>query len=341
MTTIRDIARECGVSHQTVANVFHNRAGVRPETRERVQAVMRRLQYTPSTLAQSLAGKHTHMLGVAFPYRHMAGLDGTYFSALQDGFLTSADRWEQNLVLFTAQVWTDERRSLSVYNGGHCDGLLVVAPPTDSDIVSALRRANFPFVVVGDWVETEDVSCVDIDNRAAASDAMTYLLDLGHKRIAVLALDEFLGCNAPRLAGCREAIETHGRIWNDEFVLRSRAAPEQGDWGRLAALMRLPQNERPTAIFCFGDAAAFSAIQMFTEMGLRVPQDVSVLGFNDEPGAAHSSPPLTTVRQPMRAIGERAADILAEQIHRGVPPGRKDRFPTELIVRGSTGAPRI
>lgn len=339
MPTIKDIARMCGVSTATVSYVINNGPRpVHPQTRERVLSAIQQLNYFPSAVARGLQGKRMNAFGVVFPGEVAAPLSNPYFAPVLDGILDIAMRRKQNLTLFSGHTWTDAVHSLPVYCDGRCDGLLLIAPPAQSDIIAALLEQQVPFVLINESPEHVAISRIDVDNVAAASMIVHHLLQQGHRRIGMLCAEAGAHSVAQRLQGYRQAIETWGLFYDPALVVYGQYQEASG-YENAQTLLRLPAAQRPTALFCCNDAIAFGAMCTLKETGLRVPEDISVAGFDDIPAAATADPPLTTVRQPLRRLGERAAEILLAHIHDGVPAGQKELLPTELVIRSSVAPP--
>lgn len=336
MPTIRDVARASRVSPATVSNVLNNADVVHPETRERVLRVMRKLNYRPSAIAQKLAGKRLNILGVVFAYGDIHGFSGGYYALLMDGILRAAVPLHQNTLLFVGQTWSDAMHSLPIYTSGHCDGLVLVAPPIGSDIVPTLLQNGFPFALAGDDFADPRVSSVSIDEEAASCELTTHLIARGHRRIALLCGDHFLNCVRQRQQGFEQAHRQAG-IPCDPTLILPGTFDEPTITQRINTLLRLPAAQRPTALYCMNDQMAYKAIATLAHRGLRVPEDMSLVGFDDTPlcGAALS---LTTIRQPVEEIAYRTTVMLMDQMQNPDVVRRKEVLPTELMVRDSVAS---
>ena len=346
IATQKDVARRAGVSQSTASLVLNGNATmlrIADETRERVELAARELRYHPNAVARGLLRGRMNTIGVVMA---SADLDfespaGSYCGSVITGILDVAVKRGQFVVLFPGGVWSDVRNSLPSYCDGRSDGLLLIAPPENSDITAMLLETHLPLVLIGDQSDDPRVTSVDVDNAAATQSLMTYLLELGHRRIAALRWSGFPYSVMLRLQGYREALEEYGIMEKDQQII---AADWSEDWYHsflqpIRDLMSKPATERPTALFCFNDIIAINAIRILQEMGLRVPEDVSVVGFDDTREASTLQPPLTTVRQAPRLIGKRAAELLLSQIQDDAPPGSKEFIGTELVIRGSAGPP--
>ena len=335
--SIAEVAARAGVSQGTVSKVLNGKvaAQIAPATQERVRTAASELGYHPSAIARGLAGKRLDTLGIVFAQGNTFFATSPYFAAILDGILEVVTRAKQNTMLFTGQVWSDARQGLPILRDGRCDGLLLISPPVESDIIPALLEAKLPFVLVGDTNPLPEVTSVDVDNVSGARTITEYLIGLGHRRIAYLCGPPTVSSVSQRLLGYREALAGGGIAFDPSLVAPGTYLQESG-YASARELRCLPEPQRPTAFFCGNDLIAIGAMAALSDLGARVPRDVSVAGFDDIPSAATSQPPLTTMRQPMHLMGEHAAQRLLAVIKGTEAPGCKEVLQTELIVRGST-----
>jgi LacI family transcriptional regulator len=337
MANIKEVARESGVSTATVSYVLNNSPrAIRSDTRERVLRAARRLNYYPSAVARGLSLNRMNAIGVVYGNMGTSPVTDSYFGPLLGGILDVTMREHQNTTLYTGQFWLDARHSMKVYCDGRCDGLLIIAPGSDTDIVQSLRDAGVTFVVIGSHCEDPCVSSIDADDRAGSRALVRHLAKQGHRRIAFLPGTAAVAAVVERGVGHQEALSEFGIPYDPPLCPPGNFTQESAV-ERALDLMRLPERERPTAVFCANDVMALAVMRAFKKIGLRVPADVSVAGFDDIEAAAQSRPALTTVRQPISLLGERASDILLAQIRGLGAAGKKDLLPTELVTRRSTG----
>lgn len=340
LATIKDVARASGVSTATVSYVLNNGPRrVVPATRARVEAAIEQLQYHPSTMARGLSQKRLDCLGVVFPQPHPGLVGDSYFSSVLDGIIQIATERRQNVTLYTGLEWAGSA-SLPAFRDRRVDGLLLVATLTDSDIVPALTEAGLPFVLINGTSPDPRVSLVDIDNADAARQVVTHLAALGHRRIALLGGQPNSPSTAPRRAGFVAAMQEVGLAVEDALVLEGSYDRAWGHTG-MRQLLRLPQP--PTAVFAGGDGIAAGACLACAEAGIAVPQQMSIVGFDDASYAQYLTPPLTTVRHPLPQIGAAAAAVLLDRLDAPAKDaevsGIRVSLHGELIVRGSTAAP--
>lgn len=326
--TIIDVAREAGVSFATVSRVVNGKGYVSPQTREKVIQAMTRIGYTVNRQARALAGGRHQVIGLLVP-----DLDTSYIGEILRGIDEELVANAYDLMLYTThQRRTRESVFANSLTNGMTDGLLMILPMAPEAYVDSIRRRGFPFVLIDHEGLDREGPSVGATNREGARQAMRYLLGQGHRRIGIITGNMEMDCARERLAGCQEALKEAGIDHDPDLVKR-------GDFHRQLAFTLtqdyLAMPEPPTAIFAANDVSAFGVMDAIRTAGLRVPQDISVVGFDDIPDAQWTHPQLTTVRQPMREMGQRAARMLLQMIdHPELPPQRIE-LPTELIVRES------
>lgn len=339
--TIKEVAKACGVSPATVSQVINN--GGRPvnaKTRARVLETLRQMNYYPSAVARGMSSKRMNTLGIVLPQGNQIFATDPYSGPIFDGILNTARNTHQNVMFFTGDAWSDASASLPIYCDGRSDGLLLVSSSIESDIVDSLLRAEVPFVLINTWHESPLASSVDIENVVASQELVRHLLEYGHRRVGIFYPSSVRrSYPAERKEGYFAAMSEAG-IVPDERWLVSVTYEEGSLEAGLETLLRLPTEVRPTALFLFTDWLAVRALEFLAQRGIRVPEDLSVVGFDDTRQSATTHPPLTTMRQPLEQIGKRAAEIVLEQIETGRLLGIKELLPTELIRRGSVAPPR-
>jgi DNA-binding LacI/PurR family transcriptional regulator len=334
MATIKDVAKASGVCPATVSQVLNNGSRpVRPETRERVLRLARELNYRPNAVARGLVKKRMNTIGLVVVHSSLPSHTNPFLTTILDGILAVNTRLKQNTTLCTIDTWEQITEHMPELTDGRCDGVLVIVPPVDCVLSTYLLEKRMPFVLVNAQEAQHQVSSVDVDNADAAFRMTEYLLGLGHRRIAFVYEPNESGFAfvQDRKEGYERALKSGGEyraelsgISMEEFLGLDLALPY-----------------RPTAVFCAYDALALNIIVRLQERGISVPGEVSVVGFDDIPSISMGLPGLTTVRQPMAAIGEMAADMLQQIIVGAEPPGRREIIPTELVIRQSAAPPRV
>jgi LacI family transcriptional regulator, galactose operon repressor len=332
--TIRDIAELAGVSIATVSRAVNGRGDVAEETRALVRRIARQHGYTAKRDARGLSTGRTGLIGVTLPVIHP-----TYFSAIVASVAEALDEHDMRIVLCPTQHQHDREISLlQRLMHGTTDGAILVLPEESSRELLALVRRGYRCVVVdpGEQPE-EDVPTVSAAHSAGADQAVRHLLDLGHRRIAAITGPRGRMATEERLRGYRAAMAGAGVLPDPRLVAESNFVVE-GGFEAASRLLALP--DPPTAIFAFNDPLAIGAMQAARSRGLRIPDDVSIVGFDDTTEAAFVTPALTTVRQPLAEMGRMAVSILVRLLDDQAHEHAQVELATRLVVRGSTAALR-
>jgi len=321
-----DVARAAGVSVATVSKVVNGRDGIAQATVDRVLAAVEELGYEASLGARSLRSHRTNVIGVLvaeFEPFSTELLKGVSEAIASTGYELLA--WSGGH-RGTAVGW--ERRSLARLGGTLIDGAILVTPT----VVDA--GAGIPVVAIDPHTGSADVPCVDSDNLAGAVLATEYLLGLGHRRIALLGGRPDLESARLREQGFRTAMAAAGVAVDESMVCNGGYRPETAEGPARELLTR---RDRPTAVFGGNDLMAIRTVEVALELGLRVPEDVSVIGFDNVPESALVTPPLTTVRQPLHAMGATALELLVGMLASPDAKVADVRLPTALVERASCG----
>ncbi|MFO7166717.1 MAG: LacI family DNA-binding transcriptional regulator [Chloroflexota bacterium] len=330
--TIVDVAREAGVSYATVSRVLNNKAHVRPEKREAVLRAMTRLGYVVNQQARSLAGGRSYVVGLL-----VHGLGNSYMGAIVRGIDEALDAAQYDLMLYTThRRKAKEAAYVAAITRGLTDGLLLVLPRDPASYLALLQQQRFPYVLIDHQGLGDYHHSVGAANYQGAYAATRYLIELGHRRIGFITGALELGCAVDRLAGYRAALAEFGLPDDPALVQEGDFFQPQG-FTAANALLNLP--EPPTAIFASNDEMAFGVLEAARMRGLRLPEDLSVIGFDDIPQTAHVHPALTTVRQPLEQMGRVAAETLLKLISDPQFVVERIVLPTELVIRESCCAP--
>ncbi|WP_315385657.1 LacI family DNA-binding transcriptional regulator [uncultured Stenotrophomonas sp.] len=330
MATIYDIAKHVGVSAGTVSRALSRPDKVLPATRTRIEQAALALGYVPNTVARTLKTQRSGKLLVTVP-----DIANPFFAQILQGAEDAAQAVGYAVLLGDTQNLPErEERYAQMLRRNEADGLIVLGhrlPPTAREIVQQ-QGAEAPVVNGCEFDPALGIPSVHIDNAAAARAVMEHLYGLGHERIAVVGGPPDNPLHRQRLEGVRGAGKARGRLRSlsvvpGDFSLES---------GHAAARALLGGASKPTAIFCFSDQMALGAMAACRDLGLRVPEDLSIVGFDDLASSSYLSPPLTTIRQPMREIGVRAVKLLLAIIE-GVDVPLQQTLDFSLMVRGSTG----
>ena len=328
---MHDVARVAGVSHQTVSRVLNDHPSVRPETRQRVRAAIAQLGYRRNPIARALVTRRTHTIGLLAPSSHLFGPTSIVIAVEQ---AARSHGWYVSLASLSEFDPSSVTTAIDHFLGQQVDGLLVVAPVLGALQASLSVSVEVPMVIVAtDATPTRQFEVVSIDQEEGARRAVRHLLDLGHRRIAHLAGPaDWLDAAARR------------RGWQGELGAADlEVAPDLvGDWSA-ASGYRVGQHlaaaaDRPTAVFASNDLMAIGLIRALTEAGVAVPEQVSVVGFDDIDTAGYTLPPLTTVRQDLTSLGLVGVQRLLARIG-GADPADPVRQVPDLVVRSSTAPP--
>jgi LacI family transcriptional regulator len=329
--TIVDVAHEAGVSYATVSRVLNNGSHVKPDKRERVLRTMARLGYTPNQQARSLAGGRSQIIGLV-----VRDLGTGYIGEIVRGIDDELAAAQYDMMLYTThRRKTKESVYVNSLARGTTDGLLLVLPQNIETYLQTLRQRRFPFVLIDHQGTGESESAVGATNRQGGYDATRYLIGLGHRRIGFITGAMDLGCSRDRLAGYKAALAECG-LPIDPALIQEGDFQQPAGFACAQTLLAVP--DRPTAIFASNDVMAFGVMEAVRDRGLRIPDDVSIIGFDDIPQAATVNPPLTTVRQPLAEMGARATQMLLALILNPDRAAQRIELPTELILRASTRA---
>lgn len=332
--TLRDVAAKVGVTPQTVSVVLNgSRSGTKVShaTRQRIQEAALLLRYRPNAVARGLSQRRMNTLGVVGVYAD-PGIN-LYFLTVLTGILRAGMQTQNSITVFSGQQWAEVEKTLPLTCDGRCDGLLLIGSPPE--IVKTLQQCSLSFVLINEPCPSVDVASIDVDNTAAAYSMVTYLLSLAHRRVAIFCGDAPQKSAQERLAGYIQAHDDAGIAHDARYIYSGTYSKEAGA-ANARRVAQLPPHERPTAIFCSNDEIAIGALNTFLEAGICVPDDIAIAGFDDIITAGLTHPPLTTVRQPLERIGERAVEMLLAQIEGRADFQPKEVIPTEIIVRAST-----
>jgi len=331
MITIKDVARAAEVSVATVSRVQNGSTRVRAETARRVQETALRLGYVPHGGARSLSTSRTHTIGVLLP-----DLYGEFFSEVIRGIDQAAQHQGYHLLVSSSHDGRPALEAALRSMRGRVDGLIVMWPEMDTDIAVRNLPAGFPVVLLNSPASADAFDVIMIANFDGARAMVCHLLDLGHKRIAIIKGAEGNVDAAERLRGYRAALAEAGVVPSPELEVAGDFNEESG-FRATGELIHC--KARPSAIFAANDAMAIGALSALREAGLRVPADVALAGFDDIPMARYMDPALSTVHVDISALGEHATlRLLAAVRDKDRHVHRAETLPTTLVLRRSCGA---
>lgn len=339
MKTIYDVAQTAGVSIATVSRVFNNYPGVRPETRRRVWHAVRSLNYHRSGIARSLARKQTQLIALIIP-----DIENPFYTTLAKGVEAEANSRGNNVVLCNSDRNPDKTIAyLEMLQESRVDGVLYASLTDLTDVVvqklEELTRDRLPFVILDEEVSEVVTDTVLVDNDLGASLAVDHLIELGHRRIGYLGGPLEVWSAQARFHGFKARLKARRLDVRPEWIFH-------GDYGQESAYEFVSQlisrgSSLPSAFFAGGDLMAWGAIIAAEDAGVKVPHDLSVVGFDDSPFASAMRPRLTTVAQPSYDLGGTAVRLLIQRIKiKGSSEFQKVFLQPHLVVRESTSSPR-
>lgn len=334
MVTIKDVARRAGVSVATVSRVLNKSGPASPEATQRIHEAAASLHYVPHGGARSLITSKTSTIGVLLP-----DLYGGFFSEMIRGIDQTAQQHGYHLLLSGSHNRRSEMEAAMRAMRGRTDGVIAMSPHFDAATLVENLPPSLPVILLSCEGHDDEYQVIAIDNAGGAEAMVQHLLDLGHRRVAMVMGEEGHFDTAERLRGYRRALATAGIAVNPSYEA-------QGDFseasGHRAVQRLLALDERPTAIFCANDSMAIGGLCAVHDAGLRVPEDVSVVGFDDIPLARYMSPPLCSVHVPVFEMGQRAVTRLIAALQ-GEPHSQRkhERLPTRLVLRASCAPPRM
>jgi DNA-binding LacI/PurR family transcriptional regulator len=334
--TLEDIARIAGVSPSTVSRVLNNLVGTRSKAREQVLKVLAETGFQPNAAARSLASQRSHVIGLLIPAPASTILYNPAVLQLAEVVTQACHERNYLLSLFLLGSDTDEQQILpKMTRKGFVDGLIVRgADDRASDpLLHRLSDSGMPFVSFGRPIDLDTISYVATDNATAAYNAIAHLLTLGRRRIALLVGSLEPYASQERLAGYRKALTDRGVPVDEQLIAVAGISDGYGTTQRLL-------QHAPDAIF-LPTRMALDVLRVLREADLRVPDKIALVGFEDLPLAQQTDPPLTTVSQPMGAIGKQLVSMLLDIMENGAEPARRLLFPQELVIRQSCGAMRM
>ncbi len=334
--TLEDIGRLAGVSRSTVSRVINSQESVSSDVRDRVMEVIDRTGYVPNAAARSLVSGKSGVIGLVIPSRVHSLFEDPYFSRLIQGISSATNRAGITLSLFLFQT-DDEDASLypRVVTSGFLDGLIITATRTEDPLLQRLVGSPLPIVMIG-RPDVGGISYVDVDNQRGGLEAARHLTSLGHRRIGVISAPDTTTAGVDRLAGFVDGLAESGVALPPELR-------EHGDFTEESGFMAMNKlvEQKPEAVFVASDTMASGALRALQELRIRVPDDISVIGFDGLPHSESSIPKLTTIRQPVRRTAAAAVDLLNRLIDGDASVPTSEIMPIELIIRESTAAPTV
>jgi LacI family transcriptional regulator len=327
--SIKEVAKLAGVSIATVSRVINKNPSVKEENRQKVLKAIHQLKFTPSVSAQRLASGKSNVIGLIIP-RYEGVFYSFYALELLKGIGTLCDVLKLDLLLHLATV-------NSQINFSGLGGVIFADIIGNQHQLEEVIAHNIPFIVINRFMQEPNISCIAIDNFKGAKEAVEYLIGLGHKRIAHIAGDLVTQAAQQRLEGYRSALENNGISVNEDYIVKTDYSRGQAIQ---AAEKLLGLKPPPTAIFAASDSMALEVMNVAAEKGIRIPQDLSIIGFDDNPSGLYGKVALTTVRQPLVRMAEESVKYLNSIMKAKQMQVKKMILPAELVIRESCFPPK-
>lgn len=335
--TIKDVAKQAGVSHSTVSRALHGSSLISDETVERIRQIASEMGYFPSAAARSLKTNRSRALGVI-----VSNIDDPFFSEILQGIEEGAQERSYSLLMAASQ--RDPEREQAIVRDmreRQVDGLIICSASFSAVQQRKLLEFGIPIVVVNNHAAEEYRYSIYHDDMDGSRQVTRHLIELGHKKIAYLGNSLSGRVTLDRLTGFRQELETAGLDIPDEYIYEVPGGNPEDGLAALSHFMELP--ERPTALFCFNDMLAIGVLKGLQAAGIHVPEDFSVVGFDNIVFSAYTNPPLTTLDQPKRYIGMEAARLILGLLDpvdgEKVPEQEIQKLKGKLLVRQSTAPP--
>ncbi|WP_019424814.1 LacI family DNA-binding transcriptional regulator [Paenibacillus sp. OSY-SE] len=335
--TIINVAEKAGVSPSTVSRVISNDSRISQKTSRKVRKVMEELGYHPNLMAKSLVTRTTHNIGIVLPRPAEELFQNQFFSEIIRGIVTKAASSGYDILMTTSTNEIEEWKAVErLVQGRNVDGIILLASQREDPNISFLREKKFPFVLVGRSEDYSDITSVDNDNIAAAQAITRHLIELGHRRIGFVSGPFELTVSKDRLDGYSKALLDGGIPFRGDYVFEGAFTP---DSAMQVTEQILKLEERPTAIIAIDDVVAFGIIRSLWNNGLRVPEDCSVVGFNNTSLAEMCLPQISSVDIGMYQMGQSTVQALIQRIKGDGFEQARIIIPHQLIWRRSVTSP--
>lgn len=325
--TIYDVAREANVSIATVSKVLNQSGRIGEETRKRVLKVIKELNYQPNMLASALTGKQTSSIGLIIP-----DLANPFFAELSRSIEDQGHQLGYHLIICSTDYEPQkELKYIELLKRKNVDGIILASGFEQIEIIEELVNEQMPVAVVARDLPLPLINTVSNDDFHGGYEATNHLIKLGHEKIAIIARDVWT--NRVRLKGYKKALNDNNITYEYPFRYIEESTVE---WGKHMTTRYLQSSDPPTAIFACNDLLALGAIQAAKAEGINVPDDLSVIGFDNTLIATIADPPLTTVAQPIKSMGKHVMDLMHKEVGEGVTDKSRLTLIPKLIVRDST-----
>ena len=333
--TLKEVAAELGVSTMTVSRAINNRPNVDEQTKKKIMEVVTRMGYTPNLVAKSLISSKTYTIGVVIPE-----ISHSFFPEVVKGIEEVANSHNYQIFLTnTSDSFEKEKAVIEALRAKRVDGILISTSLTNNDysFYKRLVESGLPMVFFDRCISDVGISCIGVNDKSASRQFTEHLINKGYKRIGYLSGPKQLSIGKDRFEGFMEAMLLHN-LPVDENLIIENGFNEKGGYHAMNKLLELPVSQRPRAVVAVNDPVAFGAMDAIREAGLRIPEDIAIVGFTNDIRASLVNPPLTTVHQPAFEVGKKAASKIIKTIEYEDEPVENVELITKLVIRQSCGS---
>lgn len=332
--TIKEVAKVAGVSPSTVSRVISDSPRISEDTKKVVREAMETLGYHPNAIARSLVNKATMTLGIVMPQSAESAFLNPFFPQALSGVSAAAHEQGYCILLSTGSGEKEQLQSIeNIVMGGRVDGVIIMYSSVDNEVLEALKRMNTPVVVIGKPLNPKGALYVDNDNVEASFRVTEKLIKKGHKRIGLISGSFKFVVSLDRLDGYMNALSKYGIPFKKEYIVELSEFAKESGYSMAKGLLDL--EESPTALVVTDDVMAFGAIDAIKERGLRIPEDIEIMSFNNVPSAELTQPSLTSVDIDAFSLGYEASKLIIERI-KGEVEADRVIIPTRIVYRESS-----
>ncbi|MFL0269150.1 LacI family DNA-binding transcriptional regulator [Candidatus Clostridium radicumherbarum] len=332
--TIKEVAKMAGVSPSTVSRVISDSPRISEETKKTVRQAMESLGYHPNAIARSLVSKATKTIGIVMPQSTESAFLNPFFPQALSGVSAAAHEQGYCILLSTGNDEAEQLESIeSIVMGGRVDGVIIMYSAVDNIVLDTLKKMNIPVVVIGKPIKAKDTLFVDNDNVLAAFTVTEKLIKNGHTKIAIMSGSFKFVVSLDRLDGYMNALNKYKIPFKKEYIAELSEFVKESGYNMAKGFLDL--EERPTALVVTDDVMAFGAMDAIKEKGLKIPQDIEIMSFNNVPSAELTQPSLTSVDIDAFSLGYEASKLIIEKIE-GKDTKDKVIIPTKIIYRESS-----
>lgn len=334
--TLEQIGELAGVSRSTVSRVINNHPNVSSDVRERVERIIKETGFSPNLAARTLASQRAFVIGLVIPRSIQSLFGDPYFARLTQGVVQAANLFDHTVSLFLLESREIEDRIMPrITRPGFIDGLVVQSTSSDDKVLSRIINSKIPHVIAGRPLNYDNVTYIDVNNTHGAFMAVEHLIKQGKQKIATVAGPMDAAPGRDRKEGYLQAMAQNNLPVDDCLIVEADFTQEGGYQAAKQIL-----SSKPDAIFVASDQMGLGVLEAIKQKGLRVPEDIAIVGFDDLPPALYANPQLTTIRQPILRFGIVAVEMLINLVEEKIQPPQVTIMDVELIVRDSCGGKR-